>query len=87
MAFITQILLPKADNLGRPFGLEAYGDFETRMLRRYGGWTCIGVAEGAWLSPSGQLYTEDHWVYEVGHKRQDLRFWRDEKGRLKAEFD
>ncbi len=57
------------------------------MIQRYGGWTRKGQAEGAWLSPSGQLCTDEHWVYEVGHARRDLRFWQAEKERRKAEFD
>src|SRR5438045_765632 len=87
MPFITQVLLPKRDNLSRPFGRERYSAFHARMLRRFGGWTRKGQAEGAWLNPSGKLYTEGHWVYEVGPSRRDLRFWQAEKGRLKAEFD
>jgi hypothetical protein len=87
MPFITQILLPKRDNLGRPFDRQHYGAFHGRMIRRFRGWTRKGQAEGAWLSPAGRLYTEAHWVYEVGHSRRDLRFWQAEKARLKAEFD
>jgi hypothetical protein len=87
MPFITQVLLPKRDNLGRRYGRGRYGAFHARMLRRFGGWTRKGQAEGAWLSPSGRLYTEEHWVYEIGHARRDLRFWQAEKERLKAEFD
>jgi hypothetical protein len=86
MPFITQILLPKRDNLGHLFARRAYRAFHARMIQRYGGWTRKGQAEGAWLSPSGQLYTEDHWVYEIGHSRRDLSFWEAEKERLKAEF-
>jgi hypothetical protein len=87
MPFITQVLLPKRDRLGRRFARQAYRAFHSRMIHRYGGWTRKGQAEGAWLSPSGQLYTDAHWVYEVGHSRRDLRFWKAEKERLKAEFD
>ena len=87
MPFITQILLPKRDNLGRRFDRAHYSAFHARLIRRFGGWTRKGQAEGAWLSPSGTVYTEEHWVYEVGHARRDLRFWQDEKERLKAEFD
>ena len=87
MPFITQILLPKRDNSGRLFVRDAYRAFHARMIRRYGGWTRKGQAEGAWLSPAGQLYTDEHWVYEIGHQRRDLRFWEAEKERLKAEFD
>jgi hypothetical protein len=87
MSFITQILLPKRDNLGRPFGRQHYAAFHERMIRRFGGWTRKGQAEGSWLSPAGQLYTEAHWVYEVGHSRRDLRFWQAEKARLKVELD
>ena len=87
MPFITQVLLPKRDNLGRRFARGRYSAFHARMLRRFGGWTRKGHAEGAWLSPSGKLYTEEHWVYEVGHPRRNLRFWLAEKERLKEEFD
>jgi len=87
MPFITQILLPKGDNLGQPFDQERYAAFHARMITKFGGWTRKGQAEGAWLSPSGHLFTEDHWVYEVGHSRRDVRFWQAEKERLKAEFD
>lgn len=87
MPFITQVLLPKRDNQGRPFQPVRYAAFHARMIREYGGWTRKGQAEGAWLSPSGQLHTEEHWVYEIGHTRRDLRFWQTEKERLKSELD
>jgi hypothetical protein len=66
MPFITQILLPKRDNQGRSFGRKRYEAFHARMVRRFGGWTRKGHAEGAWLSSSGKLHVEEHWVYEVG---------------------
>jgi hypothetical protein len=87
MPFITQVLLPKRDNLSRSFSRKRYRAFHARMLRKFGGWTRKGQAEGAWLSPSGKLYTEEHWIYEVGHARRDLRFWQAEKERLKEEFE
>jgi hypothetical protein len=86
MAFITQVLLPKRDNLGRPFGREHYPAFHARLIRRFSGWTRKGQAEGAWLGTSGTLYMEEHWVYEIGHSRRNLGFWKAEKERLKVEF-
>ena len=87
MPFITQILLPKCTNVGHVFDRKSYRPFHARMIRKFGGWTRKGQAEGAWLSPSGRLYSEDHWVYEVGHSRRDLGFWQAEKARLKVEFE
>jgi hypothetical protein len=87
MSFITQILLPKRDNLGRRYSRSQYAAFHTRMIRKYSGWTRKGQAEGAWLSQSGKLLTDEHWVYEIGHSRSDLSFWQAEKQRLKTEFD
>jgi hypothetical protein len=87
MPFITQVLLPKRNNLGRRFSADAFREFHARMIERYGGWTRKGQAEGAWLSSAGQLYTDEHWVYEFGHLRRDLAFWAEEKERLKTEFD
>jgi hypothetical protein len=87
MFFITQILLPKTNNFGQQFAAKHYRPFHTRMIHRFGGWTRKGYAEGAWLSPSGQLYTEGHWVYEIASQRRPRRFWHEEKARLKVEFD
>jgi hypothetical protein len=87
MPFITQVLLPKRDNLGRAIPREHYRAFQMRMIRRYRGWTRKGQAEGAWLSPAGHLFTDEHWVYEVGHEKRDLRQWLSEKERLKIEFE
>lgn len=86
MEYITQVLLPRCNILGLDFPREQYRDFHRRMVRKFGGWTRKGVAEGAWLSPSGDLFTEDHWVYEIGHARRNMGFWRAEKERLKDEF-
>jgi hypothetical protein len=41
----------------------------------------------AWLSPSGELFADEHWVYELGHSQRDLQFWQAEKERLKVEFE
>jgi hypothetical protein len=87
MPFVTQILLPKHDNSGRPFARKRFAAFHGRMIRKFGGWTRKGQAEGAWLGVSGKLFTDEHWVYEVGHARRHLRFWQAEKERLKGEFD
>jgi hypothetical protein len=87
MPYITQVLLPKRNNLGRIFNRERYRAFHARLIRKYGGWTRKGQAEGAWLSPSGELFTDQHWVYEVGHDSPNLRFWRAEKERLREEFE
>ena len=87
MPFITQILLPKRDALDRPYGNKRYRAFQSRMIQRYNGWTRKGQAEGAWLSPSGRLISDEHWVFEVGHLSRDVRFWLAEKERLKVEFD
>jgi hypothetical protein len=87
MPFITQVLVPRRDNTGRLFRPQRYAGFHARMMRRFGGWTRKGQAEGAWLSPAGSLHTEEHWVYEIGHNRSDLVYWQAEKEQLKAEFD
>lgn len=87
MTFITQVLLPKRDNLGQPFDRERYRAFHSRMISRFNGWTRKGDADGAWLALSGDLFTDEHWVYEIEHSRRHLRFWQEEKERLKEEFD
>jgi hypothetical protein len=87
MPIITQVLLPKRDNFGRLFRRKRFAPFHARMIRKFGGWTRKGQAEGAWLSASGKLYSDEHWVYEIGHARRSLLFWHAEKERLKAEFD
>jgi hypothetical protein len=47
MPFITQVLLPKRDNFGRRFDREHYNTFHIRLIRKFGGWTRKGQAEGA----------------------------------------
>ena len=86
MPFITELLLPKQDNQGRPFATKHYRAFQARLIRQFGRWTRKGHAAGAWQDPSGEVVTDAHWVYEVGHARRELRFWKAEKERLKAEF-
>ncbi len=56
------------------------------MIRQFGGWTRKGEVEGAWLSPSGTMFLDEHWYYEIGHSRRFIRFWQAEKERLKEEF-
>ena len=63
------------------------------------GYQCTSTKSSAWqaiertlrfqsgLSPSGHLFLDTHWVYEIGHGRKDLAFWRVEKERLKTEFE
>jgi hypothetical protein len=87
MAYITQVLLPKRDKFGRPFPRQHHVAFHRRMIRRFGGWTRKGKAEGAWLGLSGEVLTDEHWVYEIGHERRNIGFWREEKERLKADFE
>src|SRR5262249_15015892 len=86
-ALITKARLPNRDNLGKPFAKALYKAFHSRMIRKFGGWARKGQAEGAWLAPSGRFYAEEHWIYEIGHARRELRFWRTEKDRLKIDFD
>jgi hypothetical protein len=86
MTFITQVLLPRRDNEGRRFGREEYRPFQARMMAKFRGWTRTGQAEGAWLAASGQSFSDEHWVYEIGHSRANLRFWQAEKERLKKKF-
>ncbi len=42
MPFLTPVLLPKRDNLGRPFDQECYRAFPARMIQRFRGWTRKG---------------------------------------------
>jgi len=39
------------------------------------------------LALSGDLFTDEHWANEIEHSRRHLRFWQEEKERLKEEFD
>lgn len=87
MPFITQILLPKRNNLGQSFDRDRYRVFESRLIARFGGWTRKGQVEGAWLGSSGEVFSDTHWLYEVGHDRRSLQFWQAEKERLKIAFD
>jgi hypothetical protein len=79
MTFITQVLLPKRSNDGQRYRRSRYEVFHARMIQKFGAWTRKGQAEGAWLSPTGDFYLDEHWIYEIGHSRRDLLFWQAER--------
>ena len=57
------------------------------MIEKFGAWTRKGQVEGAWLSPTGEYYADEHWIYEICHPRRDLIFWEAEKECLKVELE
>ena len=87
MRFTTQVLLPIYDNLGVRFSDALYRAFEVRMMRQYRGWTRTGEVNGAWQSPAGEIFIDEHVVYEISHSHRELQFWRREKEKLKSDFD
>jgi hypothetical protein len=62
----VEILVPIADNDGRPFPDTAFEAFEQFLTHRCGGFTYRGDVEGAWRSPeTGLVQREKNRSYVV----------------------
>lgn len=62
----VDILVPVADNDGRPFAHAAFHSFEMFLATLVGGFTRRGDVDGAWRSPtSGELMRDRSVLYSV----------------------
>ena len=60
-----RILTPVADNDGHAFSSQHHMDFESEVLRRFGGFSLLpGTVTGQWAS-EGRTYTDDLRVYVI----------------------
>ena len=61
----TAIFVPAFDNDGQLFPATAWHELEERLLQTFGGFTQREGVRGAWRSPSGRVYRDEHSEYSV----------------------
>ena len=84
---LVQILLPLADNDGRPFPASLFAAVRTELADRYGGITVYrrAPAEGLWCD-DGDTSHDDVAIYEVMVEVLDHHWWADYRAGLEARF-
>lgn len=82
---IVQILLPLADNQGRPFPETLLRGMRDELVARFGGLTAYGraPAQGIWAH-DGASQKDDIVVVEVMVERLDENFWQSFRFRLEG---
>ncbi len=85
---LIQILLPLADNSGRRFGGDAYGQVRQELADRFGGITSFtrAPAEGVWKE-SGRTSRDDIVVFEVMTRDIDRAWWERYRATLEQRFE
>jgi len=84
---LVQILLPLADNHGRPLPRKQFAAIQRELTKRFSGLTAYSraPAEGLWR-PRKETKREEIIVYEVMDSAFDVRWWRRYRRRLEELF-
>jgi hypothetical protein len=84
---LFQILLPRADNTGRPFDREAFDRLKEDLAADFEGVTAYlqAPAEGLWRE-GGQTDNDDIVIFEVMTEEIDLQDWRRRRSELERRF-
>jgi hypothetical protein len=84
---LVQILLPRADNTGRPFGREEFHRVKEELASCFEGVTAYlqAPAEGQWQDGE-QSSKDDIVIFEVMVEEIDLPDWRRRRAELERRF-
>ena len=84
---LFQILLPRADNTGRPFDREEFDRVKEELAADFEGVTAYlqAPAEGLWRE-GGQTDNDDIVIFEVMTEEIDLQDWRRRRAELERRF-
>lgn len=84
---LFQILLPRADNDGKPFAREEFDRVKEDLASKFDGVTAYlqAPAEGLWHQ-RGQGGGDDIVIFEVMVQQIDLADWRDRRTELERRF-
>ncbi|TIM31801.1 MAG: hypothetical protein E5Y63_05060 [Mesorhizobium sp.] len=84
---LVQILLPRADNTGRPFGREDFDRVKEDLASRFDGVTAYlqAPAEGQWQDGE-QSSTDEIVIFEVMVDDVDQPDWRKRRAELERRF-
>ena len=85
--YLVQILLPTADNEGRPFDDELLADVQRTLTDKFGGVTAHlrAPAKGVW-SHQGKHAVDDIATVEVMTPDLDRAWWKEFRARLEREL-
>lgn len=85
---LVQLLLPLADNAGRPFGQAAFEAVKGELTQAFGGVTAHvqAPAEGAWMDEHGERADDRIVIFEVMTDALDRGWWADYRATLEARF-
>jgi hypothetical protein len=84
---LFQILLPRADNDGRPFAREEFDRVKEELAASFEGVTAYlqAPAEGLWKQ-DGESNNDDIVIFEVMTEQVDLPDWRNRRAELERRF-
>ncbi len=84
---LFQILLPRADNTGRPFDRQEFDRVKEELAADFEGVTAYlqAPAEGLWRE-SGQTDNDDIVMFEVMAQEIDLQDWQRRRTELERRF-
>ena len=84
---LVQILLPRADNDGKPFSREDFDCVKVELASRFEGVTAYlqAPAEGVWRQGS-QSDSDDIVIFEVMTEEVDLPDWQRRRADLERHF-
>ena len=85
---LIEILLPLADNEGKPFAAGLHSAVRDELAEHFGGVTAFtrSPAEGLWKEGDGEPDRDDIVILEVMADWLDRGWWRDYRAQLEARF-
>lgn len=88
MPHLVQLLLPLADNEGRPFARAEYDRVREELTEAHGGVTAHlrAPAEGAWEEEGGAVEHDQIVIYEVMTDSLDRAWWAAYRETIRLRF-
>jgi hypothetical protein len=85
---LIEILLPLADNEGKPFAADLHGQVRDELVEHFGGVTAFtrSPAEGLWKEGGEASGRDDIVIFEVMSDWLDRGWWRGYRTELERRF-
>jgi len=85
---LIEILLPLADNEGKPFAADLHRQVRDELVEHFGGVTAFtrNPAEGLWKEGGGDPARDDIIIFEVMADWLDRGWWRGYRSELERRF-
>jgi len=85
---LIEILLPLADNDGKPFAADLHGQVRDELVEHFGGVTAFtrSPAEGLWKEGGDGASRDDIIIFEVMADWLDRSWWRGYRAELERRF-